>query len=256
MHDHSVNESTTPSSTPTAGPEPRTGPHVILVPGFWLGAWAWEQVEPVLRSAGLAPHAVTLPGLDGSSTADVTLDDHVEAVLDLADQLDDEVVLVGHSGGGLVVQCAVDRRPGRFSRAVYVDTGPLLDGVSLRPDAVVDVPLPSWDELVAEGSSIDGMDDAALAAFRRRAVAHPAGVAASPIRLSDDARLDVPASVICTSLSSELLQQLIAAGQMPSELPAVRTVRYVDLPTGHWPMFSRPDDLGVVLVEEILVSGP
>jgi len=38
--------------------------HVVLVPGFWLGAWAWDDVVPVLRDAGLTPHAVTLPGLE------------------------------------------------------------------------------------------------------------------------------------------------------------------------------------------------
>jgi pimeloyl-ACP methyl ester carboxylesterase len=241
----------TPTSPPTSATEP-TRAHAVLVPGFWLGGWAWQDVEPGLRAAGITPHAVTLPGLDGSPHEGLTLDDHVDAVLGLVEGLDGDVVLVGHSGGGIVVQCVADRSPARFRRVIYVDTGPLLDGMALRPDATDDLPLPSWDELEAEQSSTEGMDDEALATFRARAVAHPGGVAASPIHLHDEARLDVPTTVVCTSLPSAVLGQMIEAGQMPSELPSLRDVRFVDLPTGHWPMFSRPAELADVLRDEIL----
>src|SRR5665647_1640777 len=100
--------------------------HVVLVPGFWLGAWAWDDVVPVLRDAGLTPHAVTLPGLEspGEDRSAVTLDDHVAAVRDLVDGLAGDVVLVGHSGGGAVVQMVTDQRPERVRRVVYVDSGP------------------------------------------------------------------------------------------------------------------------------------
>lgn len=235
-------------------PEP-VGPHAVLVPGYWLGGWAWRDVEPGLRAAGITPHAVTLPGLDGGGGEGLTLDDHVEAVLDLVDNLEGGIVLVGHSGGGAVVQGAVDRCPQRIGRVVYVDAGPLLDGTCLHPGAIDDLPLPSWDELAASGLSLEGIDDDALASWRDRAVDQPGGVAGSPTRLHDDARFDVPATVVCTSLPSALLQQMIAAGQMPSELASVRDVRCIDLPTGHWPMFSRPAELAELLCHEILASG-
>src|SRR5665648_793194 len=107
--------------------------HVVLVPGFWLGAWAWDDVVPVLREAGLTPHAVTLPGLEspGDDRSAVTLDDHVTAMRDLIDGLTGDVVLVGHSGGGAVVQMVTDQRPERVRRVVYVDSGPVLDGVAV-----------------------------------------------------------------------------------------------------------------------------
>lgn len=240
----------TPTPKPASTPSPG-GPHAILVPGYWLGGWAWSDVEPALRAAGITPHPITLPGLDGSSTTGLTLDDHIEAVLRLVRELQGDIVLVGHSGGGPVVQSVIDRCPGRVTRVIYVDSGPLLDGVSLRPAATDDVPLPSWDELAAENSSIEGMDEAALTTFRDRAVPQPGGVARSVLRLSDEARLDVPVTVICTSIPSEMLQQMIEAGQIPSELLSVRDVRYIDLPTGHWPMFSRPEDLARLLCTEI-----
>ncbi|MEO1063357.1 MAG: alpha/beta hydrolase [Actinomycetota bacterium] len=227
--------------------------HVVLVPGFWLGAWAWERVEPGLRAAGLVPHAVTLPGLDGSPTEGLTLDDHVAAVEALIDQLDGSIVLVGHSGGALVIQGVADRRPERLTRTIYLDSGPLVDGVSLRPELDGDLPLPSWEQLAAEGASTEGMDEEVLAAFRHGAVDHPGGVASSAVRLRDERRLDVPASVICTSISAAELPGMIEAGHLPSELLDLTDVRWVDLPTGHWPMFSRPAELAEAITTEALV---
>jgi len=224
--------------------------HVVLVPGFWLGAWAWDDVVPVLREAGLTPHAVTLPGLEspGDDRSAVTLDDHVTAMRDLIDGLTGDVVLVGHSGGGAVVQMVTDQRPERVRRVVYVDSGPVLDGVALHTgDPSADLPLPSWPELEAQGSSLDGLDDSALARFRERAVPQPGGVATAPVRVADERRLAVPTTVICTSLPSAVLQELIAAGRMPAELPGYADVTYVDLPTGHWPMLSVPADLGAAI---------
>lgn len=225
--------------------------HVVLVPGFWLGAWAWDDVVPHLEAAGLVPHAVTLPGLDPASTpqdrAAITRDDHVEAVAGLVTGLDGPVVLVGHSGGGPVVQQVVDRDPARFRRVVYVDAGPLVDGAALNqdlPSDTTEVALPSWDELAEQGSSVDGLDDAALARFRERAVPTPGPVARGPVQVSNPDRLGVPATVICSSIPSEVLAQLANPGPpLHTELGEIHDVTYVDVPTGHWPMLSRPREL-------------
>ncbi|KQT99449.1 alpha/beta fold hydrolase [Sanguibacter sp. Leaf3] len=222
--------------------------HVVLVPGFWLGGWAWDDVVPHLQADGLTPHAVTLPGLDDVATdrSGITHDDHVRAVLDAVAPLEGEVVLVGHSGAGAVVHEVVDRDPSRIRRVVYVDSGPLVDGASLRPglpEETVELPLPTWEELAAEGSSVDGIDEAGLAQFRARAVPHPAGVATGTVHLTDPARLDVPVTVICTSLPSEMLRQMATPGPpFHTELGSLQAT-YVDLPTGHWPMFSKPAEL-------------
>lgn len=225
--------------------------HAVLVPGFWLGGWAWEMVEPPLNLAGITTHPVTLPGLDGRNAAGVTLETHIDYVVGLIDDLEGDVVLVGHSGGAAVVQGVLDREPDRVSRIIYIDSGPLLSGMALMPDAIVDVALPTWDELAAQNSSIDGIDDQALNRFRQRAIDEPAGVARSTVRVTDERRHEIPASVICTSIGSEVLVQMIESGDIPSELGAVHDVQFIDLPTGHWPMFSRPEDLAAALCIEI-----
>lgn len=233
---------------------PRT--HVVLVPGFWLGGWAWDDVVGPLRDAGLVPHPVTLPGLGDDDTADdraaVTRADHLRAVVALVESLDGRVVLVGHSGGGALVGEVVDRVPGRVARAVYLDSGPLVDGAALHPalpDGATEIPLPGWDELAAQGSSIDGIDDAGLARFRERARPQPGRVATEPVHVSDPARFDVPATAICTSISAEQLQAIAGPGAPFHTELLDHDVTWVDLPTGHWAMFSRPADLATVLVD-------
>lgn len=236
--------------------------HAVLVPGSWLGAWAWDDVLPTLCDAGLTPHPVTLPGLDSvdADRSAITLDDHVRAVADIVDGLDGDVVLVGHSGGGVVVQCVIDRRPGRVRRAVYVDSGPLVDGAAIHPlpedasaaERSADIPLPPWHELEAQGNSLGGLDDEARERFRMRAVPQPGGVSTAPVRLTDERRFAVPVTVICTSIPSPVLQELVADGRIPAELPRVASVEYVDLPTGHWPMLSRPVELARAIADAAL----
>lgn len=61
-----------------------TAPPIILVPGFWLGAWAWDEVAAMLRADGHDVTALTLPGLESVDTdrSAITLSDHVDAILD------------------------------------------------------------------------------------------------------------------------------------------------------------------------------
>ena len=233
-------------------------PHVVLVPGFWLGAWAWDDVVGPLRAAGLVPHAMTLPGLASvdDDRSVVTLEDHVRYVVHLVESLPPGVLLVGHSGGGALVGEVVDRVPERVRRAVYVDSGPLEDGAALFPDlppGAVEIPLPAWADLEAAGTSAEGLDDAMRAEFRVRAVPHPAGPAREPVRVSNPRRLAVPVTAICSSLPSQVLRTLAHPG------PPLRTelgdfdVTYVDVPTGHWPMLSRPAELAAAI---IAAAGP
>jgi pimeloyl-ACP methyl ester carboxylesterase len=108
----------------------------VLVPGFWVGGWVWNEVTGMLRARGHDVHPVTLTGLgerEHLATPDVDLDTHITDVENLLRYEDlHDVVLVGHSYGGLVVTAVADRMPERVKQLVYVDTGPLPDGFSQR----------------------------------------------------------------------------------------------------------------------------
>src|SRR5262245_63244385 len=103
-----------------------TNAPIILVPGFWLGAWAWDEVAEALRADGHHVTALTLPGL-GSAEADrsaIGLSDHVDAIVDAVEAADEEVVLAVHSGTGFSGYVASDRVPDRIAAMVYVDSAP------------------------------------------------------------------------------------------------------------------------------------
>ncbi|WP_421742856.1 alpha/beta fold hydrolase [Cellulomonas sp.] len=225
---------------------------LILIPGFWLGGWAWDDVVAALPDE-LDVHAPTLPGVEpGADRAGITRADHVRAVTDLVDSLAGDVVLVGHSGGGALVGEVVDQRPDRVRRAIYVDSGPLVEGAAIDASATeqVEVPLPSWEEFAAQGSSTEGIDDAGLAEFRRRAVPHPAEVVRGAVHVGDPRRFDVPATAICNSIPAAQLKTMANSGPpFHTELGDLHDLTYVDLPTGHWPMFSRPKDLALAIAE-------
>jgi pimeloyl-ACP methyl ester carboxylesterase len=107
----------------------------VLVHGAWHGGWCWRQVAPLLRSAG---HEVYTPSLTGLgerrhlARPDIDLDTHIEDVVGLLEMEDlKEVVLVGHSYGGMVVTGVAERMPERIQHLVYLDAFLPADGQSL-----------------------------------------------------------------------------------------------------------------------------
>jgi pimeloyl-ACP methyl ester carboxylesterase len=226
---------------------------IVLIPGFWLDASSWDEVVPVLERAGHRPHAVTLPGMErDADRSAVTLRDQVDAVAALIDTLGSgPVVLVGHSGGGAVAHAAVDARPDKIARVVYAASEPLGHGDIINdgfPSENGEIPLPDWSEFGDE--ELIDLDDRLRAAFRARAIPTPVGVATGPQQLSDERRYDVPVTVIACEYSSEKLKEWMAQGHL-DELARIRQVHVVDLPTGHWPQFTRPRELGRAILDAV-----
>lgn len=227
---------------------------IILVPGLWLDASSWDAVIPALRDAGHRTHPLTLPGLEArdADRAGIGLRDQVDAVVAAIDATgpDEPVLLVGHSAGAGIAYAAVDARPDRVARAVYVGGFPTGPG---RPVAdgfpVVDggIPLPAWADF--DDDDLAGLDDRARAEFRERAIPSPGRLATDPQQLSDERRYDVPVTVVCPEFSADLLRKWIEQGMEPvQEFAKLRQLDYVDLPTGHWPQFTRPGDLAAAIL--------
>lgn len=228
---------------------------IILVPGFWLDASSWSEVTPALVAAGHTVHPLTLPGLESvdARREGIGLRDHVDAVVAVVDGMDGPVVLVGHSGGGAIIHGVVDARPERVARAVYVDSGPLAEGGVINdglPAEGDEIPLPPWDGF-DEADLVD-LDDELRAAFRARAIPQPRGVAYDKQHLADERRFGVPATVIACEFPSSVLTEWIESGHpYVAELAQIRDVEYVDLPTGHWPQFTKPAELGKAILAAV-----
>src|SRR5262245_34695304 len=149
----------------------KTAP-IILVPGFWLGGWAWDEVADILRKDGHDVTALTLPGLESADAdrSSVHAEDHVRAIVDSVRAAPAPVVLAVHSASGFPGYAASDRVPDRIAAMVYVDTAP---GKGALEPAFPDKDKPlKWDELTAE-ENLDGLSDEQLRRFRERGVPVP-----------------------------------------------------------------------------------
>ncbi len=221
---------------------------IVLVPGFWLGAWAWDEVADTLRAEGLEVTALTLPGLESADTdrSSITLSDHVDAICDAVRAAGRRAVLAVHSGAGFPGYAASDRIPESLAAMVYVDTGPGMG--AMQADFEGDgLALPSPEDLAAE-ENLDGLSVKQLETFRQRAVPQPGGVLRGEAVLTNDARLDVPSTVICTGFTSEQYKDAVKEGYaFVRGLTELRNVTWVDLPTSHWPMWSRPQELAAII---------
>jgi pimeloyl-ACP methyl ester carboxylesterase len=221
---------------------------IVLVPGFWLGAWAWDEVAAALRADGHDVTALTLPGLESADVdrSAVTMSDHVDAICDAVSAAAAPVVLAVHSGAGFAGYAASDRLPERIAAMVYVDSAPGIG--AMDPDfGAVELPLPAPEKL-AEEENLDGLSEEQLATFHRRAVPQPGGVLREGAELTNDARLDLPSTVICTGFPSEKVKGYAEQGYAwLGGLKELRDVTWVDLPTSHWPMWSRPQELAEII---------
>ena len=222
---------------------------IILVPGFWLGAWAWDEVAADLRDAGQTVTPMTLPGMDSVDTdrSAITFDDHVDAICSAIEAAGAPVVLAVHSASGFSGYAASDRIPERIAAMVYVDTAP--GKPPLEPDfGDIEKPL-DWSQIEAE-ENLEGLTPEQIETFRERAVPVPGGILRGKYEFKNEARRDIPSTMICTSFASEQYQS--GAREHPewsflAGIPEMRNVTWIDLPTSHWPMWSKPTALAAII---------
>ena len=233
--------------------------HIILVPGLWLDASSWGEVAPALESAGHRTHALTMPGVgaSGAESAGIGIADWVAATVDALDRLDGPVAVVGHSGGGNVAYGAVDARPDRVDHVVFLDTFPPGEGGSISEFPVVDgvIPFPGWDFF--DDSDVADLDPQTRAAVAARAKSVPERVPTDPIRLSDERRRAVPATIITGTVPEAQIREIVEkAPAWAAELAALEKLEVIELgapgdPTGHWPQFSRPGAVAEAILRAI-----
>jgi pimeloyl-ACP methyl ester carboxylesterase len=245
---------------------------LVLVPGACLGGWAWRDVAARLRSLGHDVFAVTLTGLGERAhlaSRNVDLETHIADVLGVLDYEDlGGAILVGHSYAGIVVTGAADRLPERLSAVVYLDCSPLPDGMSLvdvqSPDqrelqqAAVEQdgdgwrwPVPDRDTL-ARGlfGSTAGLEDRHFAAIEHRGTPQPYATFTTPLRLAHARPPGVRrAAIFCTEggITVAAIRTLLEQGDPRAAPFADADWDLRELATGHWAMFSAPEQVAEAL---------
>ena len=215
---------------------------------MWIGAWAWRDVTAALRARGHEVHPLTLTGVADRAHLlgpDTDLDVHTEDVVRLVEAEDlRDVVLAGHSYGGMPVSTAALRLKDRIKHVVYVDSGPLPVGtsqLSISGDEVQGdvVPPREWDA-GKDPVLLAGLDKTALDRLRRLSTPHPAASVRQPIgeRATSE---DLPTTLISCTFPLDQIREMAAAGH--PFFAGLTEADVVSLPTGHWPMLSEPEAL-------------
>ena len=231
----------------------------VLVHGGGHGGWCYQRVARILRAAGHEVYTPTLTGLGERAhllSPDIDLDTHITdvcAVLHSEDLRD--VILVGHSYGGMVITGVADRATDRIGNLVYLDAANPVNGQSL-----VDVAGPIIEVTRTVGQVIDGTelvlfpgpeaglfygvtDPDDVAWMADRLTPHPWKCFEQPLLLTnEDALWAIPQShIVCTSTLAtrdpELMEKARAAG------------RLWDIDTGHDLMITEPDAVAEALLQ-------
>jgi pimeloyl-ACP methyl ester carboxylesterase len=226
---------------------------ILLIAGLWLDGSAWDDVVPELETLGHRPVALTLPG-QGDGAASATLDDQVAAILAAVDAAPGKPLVVGHSAASTLAWLAADARPEKVAGVALVGGFPGVDGKPYADffeltDGVM--PFPGWKPF--EGPDTADLDEEARRTLEAVMLPVPGGVATGVVHLNDERRFDVPVAVVCPEFTPAEAQAWLSAGELP-ELAKAKHVEYVDIDSGHWPMFTKPVELARILAAAVVRS--
>lgn len=177
----------------------------------------------------------------------------------------DDVYLVGHSYGGVVTTQVADKIPERLAKLIYVESAPLPDGVAhvefYPPEQLAGfektiaekgdgwkLPLPSWEEMQERGEVKD-LTAEDRSRFERLATPQPFNASRQKLRLKNPARRKLPKLVILNTSTIAQNKKLIESGAPLFQEMDDPNLTFAELPTGHYPMFSRPEELTKILLE-------
>ncbi|MDE1858138.1 MAG: alpha/beta hydrolase [Thaumarchaeota archaeon] len=225
----------------------------VLIPGAWLGAWAWKEVASHLEKKGHSAYPVTLTGMGDRVhlvSKDVGLETAVQDALNVVKYNElGEFVLVGHSFAGKVAAVLADREHGKVKKVIYLDafrpdrTSEPQGGFDptrefgAQPPGALGVPL---TEEIVERIAPD-VKGRARARMMSLATPWPIKMSKDPFTLSGSYGWDKEAYVFCTQ-SGDLVDEIVAGKWGALNGPH----RIIE--AGHWPMITKPEETAEALL--------
>ncbi len=158
----------------------------VLAHGSWHGGWCYARVAERLRRQGHRVFTPTLTGLADRShllSPAVTLDTHIADIVNLIEwESLDDILLCGHSFGGMVVTGVADALPDRIRSLVYLDAFIPENGQSICD--INDRPPPTTPSEPAPAAAAFGVNEADRAWVDAKCTPHPNGSRAQKIALT------------------------------------------------------------------------
>jgi pimeloyl-ACP methyl ester carboxylesterase len=231
----------------------------VLVHGAWSGAYAWDKVAPLLEAEGEQVITVELPahGKDDTPVAQATLQSYVDKVAEAVTAQSGQVILVGHSIGGIVISEVADSIPNKIATLVYLAAYLPQDGQTL-------LQLSEQDTVSLVGANLDFSEDFSRASIAEDKIvaifcadcseadqqslverhrAEPTGPLGTPVTLTSRFA-QVPKVYI------ETTQDRAAGNPLQKEMwKAAQVARTYSLNTSHSPFLTVPDELARILLE-------
>ncbi len=229
----------------------------VLIHGGWHGGWCWRLVVDQLRAHGHRVFAPTLTGLGERRhllSRDLTLDTHIADVANIFEMEElTDVVMVGHSYGGIIITGVADRMPGRIRHLVFLDALILENGQSAFDMLPADIVATRRKLVIEQGGGVAippppapvlgiPADHPQAAWVARHLTPHPAGTYESPLTLANPVGNGRPCTyVVCTG------------ADFPSVVYARKWFerqagwRRREIATGHDAMVTAPAELAAML---------
>ena len=165
----------------------------VLVHGSWAGSVVWRELAPRLRKAGHEVYAPTLTGIGARKhllNREIDLGTHIQDVIGVIEEEDlSDIVLVGHSYGGMVITGVADRVPEKVATLVYLDAFVPENGQScfslLPPEAnLAAVPGEDWLAAPIPSASFGFKSPEVIALWEGKSGPHPLATLTQPLQLT------------------------------------------------------------------------
>jgi len=225
----------------------------VLVHGGWAGSVVWQELAPRLRKAGHEVYAPTLTGIGARKhllSREIDLDTHIQDAIGVIDDADlSDVVLVGHSYGGMVISGVADRVPEKLASLVYLDAFVPENGqscLSLLPPGVGLGTDPGADGLVPPISTAGfGLKrPEVIALWERKSAPHPLATLTQPVQLTGGiGRVKKKTYILATDP--------VRFSQFYDKLKNDPGWTVHTLPCTHFIQLEMPDELTAILLKAI-----
>jgi len=233
--------------------------NLVLVHGAWHGAWCWSKLAPLLEVQG---HLVLTPdmpghGQDNTPLSRVTMKRYVRRISETVENLGENVVLVGHSMGGVVISQVAEQIPERIEKLIYL-TGFLLQngqtlfstmqhehGQSLSVAAQNGTALEVPDQVFAEVFYSDCTE-----AERSWAKPQLAAQAALPFA-SKIAVTEAGFGSVCKAYIQCELDCVIRPDEQAQMIAATPCEHVISVAAGHMAMISQPELLAAAMCKMV-----